>query len=150
MEPPSRSRSFLVFHSSLHISQNTLSINRLTLTEHPLIHLSAVLPSCFQICLQHLFAGRICPAGRSFTNERRLRGWWHDVHSQPEPPSTGRFSGRWKEEGRNNISFPCYYDVCRLPIKCSPSAFFRFHFAMKPLPLAIRLPLLGCHPYWQT
>ena len=39
-------------------------------------------------------------AGRSITNERRLKGWWHDVHSLPEPPSTGRFSDRWKEEGR--------------------------------------------------
>ena len=44
MEPPSPSRSFLLFRSSLHISQNALSINRLTLTEHPLTHLSAVLP----------------------------------------------------------------------------------------------------------
>ena len=44
MESPSPSRLFLLFRSSLHISQNTLSINWLILTEHPFIPLSAVLP----------------------------------------------------------------------------------------------------------
>ena len=42
--PPSLIRSFLLFRSSLHISQNTLAINRLRMTAHPLILLSAVLP----------------------------------------------------------------------------------------------------------
>ena len=49
--------------------------------------------SAFSLCFPDF-------GGRSFTNERRLKGWWHDVHSLPEPPSTGRFSDRWKEEGR--------------------------------------------------
>ena len=40
---PSQIRLFLLFRSSLHISQNTLSINRLTMTEHPLIPLSVML-----------------------------------------------------------------------------------------------------------
>ncbi len=35
---------YLLFRSTLHISQNTLSINWLILTEHPFIPLSAVLP----------------------------------------------------------------------------------------------------------
>ena len=42
-------------------------------------------------------------AGRSFTDERRLKGEWQDVPSQPEPLSAGRFSSRWKEEGRNRF-----------------------------------------------
>ena len=42
-------------------------------------------------------------AGRSFTDERRLKGGWNDVLSQPKPPSAGRFSSRWKEEGRNRF-----------------------------------------------
>ena len=46
-------------------------------------------------------------AGRSFMNERRLKGGWHDIPSQPEPPSAGRFSGRWKEVGRNGFSPLC-------------------------------------------
>ena len=42
-------------------------------------------------------------AGRSITDERRLKGGWNDVLSQPKPPSAGRFSSRWKEEGRNRF-----------------------------------------------
>ena len=45
----------------------------------------------------------LCPAGRSITDERRLKGGWNDVLSQPKPPSAGRFSSRWKEEGRNRF-----------------------------------------------
>ena len=43
MEPSSPSRSFLLFRSSLHFSQNMRIISRLRLTGHPLILLSAVL-----------------------------------------------------------------------------------------------------------
>ena len=70
MEPPSPSRSFLLFRSSLHINQNALSINRLTLTEHPLIHLSAVLPKL----LLNQPSAFLLP-------EEILQ----DVHSLPEP-----------------------------------------------------------------
>ena len=118
MEPPSPSRSFLLFRSSLHFSQNMRKISRLRLTGHPLILLSAVLPSPFTSCLSnslvyflHLFLDyrkwkryrNSSKAGRSITDERRLKGEWQDVPSQPEPPSAGRFSSRWKEEGRNRF-----------------------------------------------
>ena len=42
-------------------------------------------------------------AGRSITDERRLKGGWQDVPSQPKPLSAGRFDSRWKEEGRNRF-----------------------------------------------
>ena len=42
-------------HSSLHFNQNTQTINRLKLTEHPFILLSATFPMYFQICLQYLY-----------------------------------------------------------------------------------------------
>ena len=45
----------------------------------------------------------LCPAGRSITDERRLKGGWQDVPSQPKPLSAGRFDSRWKEEGRNRF-----------------------------------------------
>ena len=35
--------------------QNTQTINRLKLTEHPFILLSATFPMSFQICLQYLY-----------------------------------------------------------------------------------------------
>ena len=68
MEPPSLSRSFLLFRSSLHISQNALSINRLTLTEH---HPHPPFSRASQATFKPAFS--ICPARRSFTDERRLK-----------------------------------------------------------------------------
>ena len=44
-----------VSHSSLHFNQNTQTINRLKLTEHPFILLSATFHMSFQICLQYLY-----------------------------------------------------------------------------------------------
>ena len=134
MEPPSPSRSFLLFRSFLHFIQNMRIISLLRMTGHPLILLSFVLPESFHSCFPspfsrafqvpsqaafsnslvyflHLFLDyrkwkryrNSSKAGRSFTDERRLKGEWQDVPSQPESPSAGRFDGRWKEEGRNRF-----------------------------------------------
>ena len=56
------------FRSSLHISQNTLSINRLTMTGYPFILLSVVLPKL----LSNLSSVFIC-IKKSLTDERRLK-----------------------------------------------------------------------------
>ena len=56
------------FRSSLHISQNTLSINRLTMTGYPFILLSVVLPKL----LSNLPSVFIC-IKKSLTDERRLK-----------------------------------------------------------------------------
>ena len=146
MEPPSPSRSFLLFRSFLHFIQNMRIISLLRMTGHPLILLSFVLPESFHSCFPspfsrafqvpsqsafsnslvyflHLFLDyrkwkryrKSSKAGRSFTNKRRLKGGWHDVPSQPEPPSAGSFSSRWKEEGRNDAII----DRCQDSGRCS-------------------------------
>ena len=96
MESPSLSRSFLFFRSSLQLNQNTLSINWLTMTEHPLIPLSVMLsklllnqPSAFVPPEEVL----------------QMKGGWKDDTTCPfttEAPTGRHFNGRWKEEGRNN------------------------------------------------
>ena len=68
-----------VSHSSLHFNQNTQTINRLKLTEHPFILLSATFPMSFQICLQYLYL---------LTKVLRMKGGWDDnvgrfIHNRP-------------------------------------------------------------------
>ena len=58
-----------VSHSSLHFNQNTQTINRLKLTEHPFILLSATFHMSFQICLQYLSVSK---------KVLQMKGGWKD------------------------------------------------------------------------
>ena len=98
MEPPSPSRSFLFFRSSLHFSLNKRIINRLRMTGPPLILLSSVPPKS----LHNLPSAFVPPE-----EVLQMKGGWKgddrmSLHNRP-PPSAGRFDSRWKEEGRNRF-----------------------------------------------
>ena len=69
------------FRSSLQLNQNTLSINRLTMTGYPFILLSVVLPKL----LSNLSSVFIC-IKKSLTDERRLKRQYEMSIHYRNPP----------------------------------------------------------------
>ena len=99
MEPPSPSRSFLLFRSSLHFSQNIRIISRLRLTGHPLILLSAVLPKS----LHNLPSAFVSPE-----EVLQMKGGWNDNTECPFTTGSpiNRAFQRLMKGGRKRQIFP--------------------------------------------